>query len=261
MWCPNGWKQPESARNSGSYNIKFIYLAAKVNKMKSAIIFILFLTVAIRGSFAQNIPEGYLLQYQQNFSSAKSLADFRVDDPSRWGIFKNNNNYYLQCSSPLAPNALPSNIAVVINKIMGDFILEADVMPVTDSAGNQEACIFVGIRDSKYYFIQFSNVADSNRHGIFLVRNSGISRITDDSLNPVAWNGSTWHKVRLERNIIRRTIRVFFDNMEIPLMQVKDYELVMGSVGFGTLAGTARFDNVKIWAPTVLTEDELKSME
>src|SRR5512145_3329463 len=79
--------------------------------------------------YTQNVPEGYLLQYQQNFSAGKALSDFTVENPDRWGIFKGNNNFYLQCSPADSQMLFPSNVAVLSNHIFGDFILEVDIMP------------------------------------------------------------------------------------------------------------------------------------
>jgi hypothetical protein len=229
--------------------------------MKATIISLVFVLSTFR-LFSQNVPEGYLLQYQQNFSGAKALADFRVDNPDKWGIFKSNNNFYFQSSAPDSFTRFPSNVAVLSNRIFGDFILEADVMPGNDSAAFYDVCLFLGMRyPSKYYYIQFSSLSDSMHGGIFLVKDPKWIKLTGDSSKTVKWIKNKWHKVRLERNIVRRTIRVFVDDMTIPLMDIKDYELVMGTVGFGSVSGSARFDNIKIWAPTVLSEEELKEME
>lgn len=225
--------------------------------MKASIISLIAVFCSCHGIYSQ-IPEGYLLQYQQNFSAAKSLSDFNVENPDQWGVFKNSNNFFLQCSAPDSVMSLPSNVAILSNRIFGDFIMEADIMPGNDTDAVHEICLFLGMKyPLKYYYVQLSSVSDSLQNGIFLLKNQKLIRLTGDSTNPVTWNKSKWHKIRLERNIVRRTIRVFLEDMTVPLMEVKDYELIMGSVGFGSFSGSARFDNIKIWAPTVLTEEEL----
>lgn len=206
-------------------------------------------------AYSQNIPEGYLLQYQQNFNENKSLEDFKVEQPATWGIFKNSNNFYLQCAQADSMPLLPANIAVISNKIFGDFILEIDVTPGAVSNGVSEVCLFLGMRDlTRYYYVQLSSRSDSITNGIFLVKNSITTRLTDDNVQPVVWMNKKWHKIRLERNIVRRTIRVFVDEMTSPLLEIKDYELVMGFVGIGSFASPAKFDNIKIWAPTVISD-------
>jgi len=208
-------------------------------------------------AYCQTVPEGYLLQYQQNFTPGKALSDFRTQNPTKWGVFKSGSNFYFQCSAADSVSFLPANIAVIQNKIFGDFILEVDVMPLKDSLGTAEICLFLGLRDlSKYYYVQLANLADSAMNGIFLVRKNIPVRLTGEEERTAIWKQNKWHKVRLVRDIVRRTIVVYLDNMTVPHMLIKDYELIMGSVGLGSVAGSARFDNVKIWAPTVMTEEE-----
>jgi|WetSurMetagenome_2_1015567.scaffolds.fasta_scaffold115693_2 hypothetical protein len=202
------------------------------------------------------VPEGYVIQYQQYFNDSKSLADFTFTNPSAWGIFKTNGNYFMQCPKQDSASIIPANLAVLKNKIFGDFILEADIKPVADSSGYYELGIFLGYRDSStYYFVQLASQCDRNQYGIFLIKKGCCSRLTECTANaPIALNDHKWHKIRLERNITKRTIRLFLDNTSEPMLQVKDYEIVMGSVGFGTVASSAGFDNIKIWSQTFQEE-------
>jgi hypothetical protein len=129
-------------------------------------------------------------------------------------------------------------------------------MPEADTNGFRETCLFLGMKDlTKYYYIQLANRCDSVNHGIYVVKNSIASRLTGASERPVSWKNNKWHKIRMERNIVKRTIRVFVDDMTKPVMQIKDYELVMGMVGFGSFSSPVRFDNIKIWAPTVISNE------
>jgi hypothetical protein len=119
-----------------------------------------------------------------------------------------------------------------------------------------ELCIFLGLKDSlKYYYIQLANKTEANLNGIFLVKNTSAIKLTPENINPLVWGENKWHKVRIERNIVRRTIVVFFDDMTIPLMEVKNYELVMGYIGFGSFNTSGRIDNIKIWSQTVLPDE------
>ena len=208
---------------------------------------------------AQKLPEGYILQYQQNFNDAKSLSDFSVVKPELWGIYKAGANYYLQFAGSGTYNpqpALPQNMAILKNHIFGDFILEADVMPLIDTSGFGEICLFLGIKDqSKYYCIQLANRCDSLTHGIYVVKNSVAKKLTPSDIQPVTWIKDKWLKIRLERDIVKRTIVVYAGDLKHPLLRTKDYELVMGSVGFGSFAGAGQIDNIRIWAPTVISDE------
>jgi hypothetical protein len=208
---------------------------------------------------AQQLPEGYILQYQQGFNGRPSMDDFGVRNPESWSVLSAGNNFYLHFAElPGIINGptLPGNLAILNNRIFGDFILEADVMPEPDTQGFGEICIFLGIKDPhQFYCVQLANLSDGNHHGIVVVKKDQIKRLTAPDSPPVNWITNKWHKIRLERDIVKRTILVFVGDMKQPLLRVKDYELVMGSVGFGSYTGAGRIDNVRIWAPTVIRDE------
>ncbi len=197
------------------------------------------------------VPEGYLVQYQQNFNDNKALTEFAFNDARVWGIFKGSNSFYLQGIQ----DRPVFNRAIINNKIFGDFILEADVMAVADSSGKMEVGLILGYKDStRYYYVQLTNHCDSLAQGIFLMNKGTQKRIAECSNQEGTSLDHKWHKIRLERNIVARTIRLFLDKSTTPLFVAKDYEIVMGSVGFGSMYGTIRIDNIKIWSQTVQEE-------
>jgi hypothetical protein len=227
--------------------------------MKRYFVLILSLILFVPSGSTQLLPEGYILQYQQSFSGSISLSDFWVANPEAWGIFNAGGNFYLHFKGfphQGPPSRLPENITVLNNHIFGDFILEAQVMPEIDSNGYGEICLFVGLKDlSNYYCIQLANRCDSLYHGIYVVKKSVIRRLTGADAAPVAWESGKWQRIRVERNIVKRTILVYVGDARQPVLQCKDYELVMGSVGFGSFSGSGRIDNIKIWAPTVIRDE------
>lgn len=216
--------------------------------MKSLLISLFFLFSFV--FMHAQIPEGYLVQYQQNFNDNKALTEFAFNDSRVWGIFKGSNSFYLQGIPDTALNR-----AIINNKIFGDFILEADVMSVADSSGRMEVGLILGYKDStRYYYVQLTNQCDSLTQGIFLMNKGSLKRLTECSNQEGTLLDHKWHKIRLERNIVARTIRIFLDKSTTPLFVAKDYEIVMGSVGFGNMQGTIRIDNIKIWSQTVQEE-------
>src|SRR5512139_2904252 len=103
--------------------------------MKTRAFLALLFLLPVSFCMAQKLPEGYILQYQQNFNDARSLSDFSVVNPELWGIYKAGTNYYLQFTGSAIHGTrpvLPQNIAILKNHIYGEFILEADVMPQID---------------------------------------------------------------------------------------------------------------------------------
>ncbi len=227
--------------------------------MKILACFALLFGLLCEFTIAQTLPEGYILQYKQDFNNGKSLSDFAFNPPGHWSIFSVKGNYFLQCTGSgdsLVNSMLPANTAFLSNKIFGDFILEADVMPVIDTNGFGEICLFLGMKDSsKFYYVQLANQCDSTHCGVFLVKNSHPKKLTETFPEAITWKEKKWHHVKLERDIVRRTITVFLDNMIQPVFQIKDYELVMGMVGVGSFSSPCRFDNISIWSQTVIADE------
>lgn len=228
--------------------------------MKSACFCFLLIFFCLINGNAQTIPAGYILQYGQNFTVSKSIGDFWLTRQPEWSISKVQNNFFLQIIKTAVPDsqvaALPSNRCILKNSIYGDFILEMDVNPDGGQIAS-DICFFLGLKDStRYYFILLSTSPGNDMQGIYLVKNSVRTKLPERISTARALIPNTWQKIRVERNITRRTIRVFAGEMSEPMLEIQNYELVMGRIGFGSMNGGAAFDNLSVWAPTVIPEDE-----
>jgi hypothetical protein len=228
--------------------------------MKSARFSILLILTYTFNASSQITPDGHILQYGQNFTGSKSLGDFWFSQPDEWSISNVQKNFFLQLTNATVPDSLmstlPPNRCILKNSIYGDFILEVDVNPDSRHAST-DVCFFLGLKDStRYYFVLLSTVAANDRQGVYLVKNSIPTRLPERISIARALLPDIWQKIRVERNITRRTIRVFAGEMKEPVLEIQNYELVMGRIGFGSLNGSAAFDNLSVWAPTVIPEDE-----
>jgi hypothetical protein len=227
--------------------------------MKSACFYFLLIFLYLIDGNAQTLPDGYILQYGQNFTGNKSISDFWFSHQPEWSISKVQDNFFLQLGKAAAPDSqvadLPSNRCILKNSIYGDFILEVDVNP-DGSQSSPDICLFLGLKDStRYYFILLSTSPANDMQGIYLVKNSVRTKLPERISSARALIPNTWQKIRVERNITRRTIRVYAGEMSEPLLEIQNYELVMGRIGFGSLNGGAAFDNLSVWAPTVIPEE------
>jgi hypothetical protein len=227
--------------------------------MRSACFSSLLIFSCLLSSQAQTIPDGYILQYGQNFTNNKSLGDFWFSHQPEWSISKVQDNFFLQLSKEAAPDSevavLPPNRCILRNSIYGDFIMEVDVNPIAPQSAS-DICLFLGLKDStRYYFVLLSTSPGNDMQGIYLVKNSIRSKLPERITTARALVPNAWQKIRIERNITRRTIRVYAGEMSEPMLEIQNYELVMGRIGFGSLNGTAAFDNLSVWAPTVIPED------
>ena len=206
---------------------------------------------------SQNIPEGYILQYEQNFSKKNACNDFVFSSPESWSISSEKGNCFLSFADTDnydPPFSSPRIIAVFGNLIFGDFILEADLMQTDKNQNGAGLCIFYGIKDSvRYYFANLGN-NDSIIQNLYLVNNNPAVAINTDLVRGISWGEQKWHKIRIERNIITRSTKVYFDNMQKPVLKAVDWTLVMGYIGFGSYNNSGRIDNIKIWSQTSISE-------
>jgi hypothetical protein len=212
------------------------------------------LTVAV---FSQNIPEGHILQYQQDFSEKGPVSDFRSDDFQFWTIRTADRNKYLEYNHDMKIDSSvgsPLNICMVDNFIFGDFIFEVSLMHPGDSAGCEFSVLF-GMKDSlNYYGVNFTSAGKDQNIGIFVVEKGQKVEIPGTRNKSIRWNPGRWQKIRVERDIVDTSVKVFIDDQNEPYLETKDRTFIMGYTGFGSNSGRVRIDNIKIWSQTSIPE-------
>lgn len=200
-----------------------------------------------------NLPEGYKLLLSESFDNDSVLKSFVMTDPQAWKLTKEEKGGALELAkqSDYKPAVRsPVNIALINDKIFGDFALEADLIQTGKEYGHRDMCLFFGVRDpSKFYYVHIATAADPNAHNVFIVNDKPRTNIAKETTKGVNWGLNVWHKVRLERK--EGSIKVFFDDMTKPIMLAEDKTFPTGYIGFGSFDDTGKIDNVRIWGPSV----------
>jgi hypothetical protein len=213
--------------------------------------------ISVGSSFGapSDLPRGYKLLYEQNFGDPSAIRDFVVTDPKAWKISQEGGHSALELVAqsnykPLVRS--PFNIALVRDKLFADFILEADLMQTGKEYGHRDMCLFFGFQNpTNFYYVHIATAADDHAHNIFLVKNAPRTKIAKETTKGVNWGLGIWHKVRLERRISDGMIKVYFDDMTLPIMFGTDHSFGAGYVGFGSFDDTGKINNVKIWGPAL----------
>jgi hypothetical protein len=222
--------------------------------MKRSVFLILILYSMVIIGPAQELPLGYILQYSQDFTDKKSLADFRFSNPGSWKIEKQKNNSFIEFSensSYVTPCRCPNIIALLAKQMYSDFILEADIMQTGENNEQSNTCVIFGLKDSShYYYVHLSSKADEDSGNVFLVSDTIIKKTLIKTGEAVNWDKNKWYKVKVVRDILEKTVTVYINDMLNPVMVAKDRTLIMGYVGFGSIDAPGKIDNIKIWAPT-----------
>jgi hypothetical protein len=218
----------------------------------------LFAVLAARAADAPKLPAGYKLLYEQNFTKPDALKDFAFTDPSAWRLAKEKDKPALELHKQSAykpEHRSPLNIALIADKVFGDFVLEVELLSTKKPYGHQDMCLFFGFTGSaQYYYNHIAVAADPNAHNVFIVNGAPRKNFAKETTKGIIWGEREWHKIRAERDAKAGTYKVFFDDMTKPLMLAEDKTFLKGHIGFGSFDDVGMVTNIKIWGPGAETK-------
>jgi hypothetical protein len=195
------------------------------------------------------------LLYEQKFDNANALKDFVMTDGKAWRFSPSNALELVKQSDYKPIVRSPVNIALIADKVFEDFVLEVDLMQTGREYGHRDMCLFFGFQTpTNFYYTHIATAADPNAHNIFIVNGKPRTNIAKKTTKGVNWGLGVWHKVRLERKVADGSIRVFFDDMNEPIMVAEDKTFSAGYIGFGSFDDTGMVDNIRIRGSKVETK-------
>ncbi len=137
------------------------------------------------------LPPNYKLLYEQKFEGASALKDFVMSDPKAWKFTKDGGHSALELAtqSKYQPAVRsPFNIALIADKVFGDFILEADLLQTSKEYGHRDMCLFFGFEaPAKFYYAHIATAADDHAHNIFIVKDQPRTKIAKETTKGVDW--------------------------------------------------------------------------
>jgi hypothetical protein len=197
------------------------------------------------------VPAGFRLVYEQHFDAPESLTGLVMSDPSAWQFSADDTSFALELArqSNYQPAVRsPFNIALIGDRIFGDFVLEVDLIQTGKEYGHRDMCLFFGVQDPAHlYYAHIATKTDDHAHNIFIVNNAPRTKVSTTTTAGVNWGLDVWHRVRLERR--GGTVQVYFDDLTHPIMTAQESTFGAGWVGFGSFDDTGKVDNIRIWAP------------
>lgn len=201
------------------------------------------------------IPADYQLLYQQDFAKPEALADFSFTDASAWKRSEADGKPSLELTIQSAYKPAvrsPFNIALLKDKVWGDVIFEADCLQTGKEYGHRDMVFIYGFQSpSKFYYTHIATAADDHAHNCFIVNEAPRVKFAKETTKGANWGLGVWHRVRIERKASDGTVRVFFDDMEKPIMVGEDRTFGPGAIGFGSFDDTGKIANIKVWAKSV----------
>ena len=206
----------------------------------------------------QGVPGDYKLVYQQNFEHSGALVNFVFSDPKVWRVAETSTNSSLELfgKSDYQPkHRSPFNIALIKDKLFGDFVMDVDLQSTVKPYGHQDMCLFFGFESTnRFYYVHLAVAPDPHAHNTFIVNDAPRLAIAKQTSRGVTWGENQWHRARLERKTPDGTIKVYFDDFETPIMVAEDKTFGKGYIGFGSFDDMGRIDNIRIYAPSMETK-------
>ncbi len=202
------------------------------------------------------VPEGFSLEYAQNFYQPDSIDDFAFSSPGDWKRVKVGDRFALEQGQGgdqyEPPHPSPHHIGLIRHLKFGSFILDFYVDYIGRTYGHADTCVFFNFADpANFYYAHIGADRDAKSHQIHIVDDSPRTPITKNPDREVNhdWDARTWHHIRLIRNARKGQIALFVNDMSEPDMLASDTTHQLGYIGFGSFDDKVRLTNIRIWAP------------
>ncbi|MEQ8762662.1 MAG: hypothetical protein RL885_01960 [Planctomycetota bacterium] len=175
---------------------------------------------------------------------------FEFSDPDAFRVIEVDEEPVLdlhQASKYRAAVRSPFGIALIKDVEFGSFVMTCQLMQTGREYGHRDTCLFFGFeKPTRFYYVHMASQADPNAHNIFRVEDAPRTNIAKKTTGGVKWGQEVWHDVKIERDVEKGTIRVYFDDMDEPIMIAEDKTFTWGRVGFGSFDDTGRMRNLRI---------------
>jgi hypothetical protein len=218
-----------------------------MNRLPIALSLTIF-TLAALALSAASAEKGELpLVFHDDFS--KGADAWEPTDPAAWKVIETKDGKafsQFQQSKFKPPHRSPFNFALVKDVIVGDFVLDAEVLSTCRDYPHRDVCLIFGHQDpAHFYYVHFGKKTDDHANQIFIVNAKDRTKISTKTTEGTPWDDH-WHHLRVTRNISDGSIAVYFDDLEKPVMTATDKTFTRGRVGVGSFDDTADWRNVTL---------------
>lgn len=208
---------------------------------------------ACQRNLPTDLPRSFKLVHSETFDQPAALSQFSYTEPAAWQYTteaSTGGSLELVRKANYEPEVRsPFSIALIKGKQFGSFVLEADIMQTGREYGHQDMCFIFGFQDpSHFYYSHISRSMDDHANQVFIVNAAPRTKISTRTNQGNNWRNGSWHKLRIERMLETGKIRIFFDDMQNPIMEATDTTFGVGSIGFGSFDDTGKIDNIRIWS-------------
>ncbi len=185
--------------------------------------------------------------FSENFESGADR--WEVLDPKTWRISDRGSNKTFEItargSGYKPPVRSPGHVALIKGLELGSFDISFRVRSTKDTGNHRDCCVFFGYQDNQhFYYVHLGAKPDPHSGQIMIVKDAPRLALTKNR-RPTPWTDD-WHNVRVERDLSSGSIKVYFDDMAKPHMQVNDKTFGKGRIGIGSFDDLNEFDDIVV---------------
>ena len=187
------------------------------------------------------------LVFEEDFEQGTDR--WEILDPKTWEITNREGNHTLEITERSSeykpPVRSPGHVALVKDLELDNVEIRFKVRSTKDTGNHRDCCVFFSYRDDQhFYYVHLGAKPDPHSGQIMIVNEAPRLALTKNQSN-TPWDDQ-WHEVRVVRDGDRGQIRVYFDDMEEPHMQVDDSTFRKGRIGIGSFDDLNEFDDLVI---------------
>lgn len=173
-------------------------------------------------------------------TDSKAWTLREVDGNRVFGLNRRKSDYQPEVRSP-------HNIALVKDLKLSEFVITFRVKSTMDTGNHRDCCIFFCHQDAKHFYYCHTGARPDPHSGQIMIVNDAPRKALTENENRTPWKNGTWHSVKVSRRAKDGLIRVYFDDMKTPYMEVADTTFAAGRIGLGSFDDMNDFDDIRIY--------------
>lgn len=198
--------------------------------------------------------QGLPLLFHENFETGNS-KHWKPTDDKAWKMIHQGDNHVFSLTKKKSnyepPVRSPYNRALLKNISVSDFIFDVQLQSTIPDYGHRSLCLFFGYQDdSHFYYVHFGKKMDDHANQIFIVNGKPRTKISTKTTPGTNWDDE-WHHARIVRDTKSGSIKIYFDDMQEPVMTANDKTFLSGRVGIGSFDDTGNFDEILLFGKKV----------
>ncbi|QDU18046.1 hypothetical protein CA11_58970 [Gimesia maris] len=198
--------------------------------------------------------QGLPLLFHENFESGKA-DHWEPTDDKAWKMIHQGDNHVFSLTKKRSkfepPVRSPYNRALLKNFDVSDFIFDVKLQSTIPDYGHRDLCLFFGYQDdAHFYYVHFGKKMDDHANQIFIVNDKPRTKISTKTTAGTDWDDE-WHHARVVRDTKSGSIKIYFDDMDEPVMTATDKTFLTGRVGIGSFDDTGNFDELLLFGKQV----------